>query len=102
MRNLNRRAAFALSLLFGLAVVAIFVSFARPRQDAAGARPQPTVSIVVATQDISPRTLIRPEMVARETVDLATAPKDAARDFTSVFGMVALQQIQKGHPILTD
>ncbi|HEY3267583.1 MAG TPA: Flp pilus assembly protein CpaB [Armatimonadota bacterium] len=99
MRTMNRRTAILLSLVFGLAVAGIVFVMTRP-QPVAGERQRQTVTVVVATQDISPRTTIRPEMVARHTIQADVAPAGAESDFTGVFGKVTMRQIEKGETIL--
>lgn len=100
--KLNQRTALALSLFFGLATAALVYFVLNRPTSVAAQRGTPRVSVVVAANDISPRTTIQPHMVKRESFEQGQEPNNALKDFNGVYGKVALRQISAGQALTGD
>ena len=95
MKKIRILAGVAAALTF-LAVLAVMRHQSQPVPADAGAK----ASIVVASQDIAPSSVITKEMLATKSVSAEDAPGDAFTDPAKAVGRIADSQIRKGEQVL--
>jgi pilus assembly protein CpaB len=96
--TMTRRAVFLAAMCAGL-LAAFMVYLLLERQKARAAELTEPVHVVVAKQDIPPRTIIQSDMVEPAVRPIGTLPKNTASYPQEVVGKVTLRALPAGQPI---
>ena len=88
----TKRNVLILAVLLGLVTSALVWVYLRTPQTRGT---EETARVVVATRDISPRTIIDPSMITTQEIPRSKAPKDAFGNEADVLGKVAVVNITR-------
>lgn len=92
----TKRNVLLLAALLGLITSGLIYLYMQPVN---AAKERALAPVVVATQEILPRTIVEPGMVMTRRIPIREAPKNAYFDLEEVVGKVALTKIPADSPI---
>ena len=97
--KLNRRSALAIAIVAGALAAVMLYAYIRRTTTGVASPALDTVEVVIAADDITAQSVIRPEQLGTQVRGRAEAPRGAAPTPESVAGRVALVNLPRGEVI---